>query len=87
MASVDPTKIHVQTTTPPIWEQEQTFQEIMAEQLRHAPWVMLSIVIHAVGILLIYLMPATEVAAPKAAIQMQPQVEDQEIVEAKPPEP
>ena len=45
-STVDPTKFHVETHTPPIWEQEESFQEIMADQLRHAPWLMLSIVIH-----------------------------------------
>ena len=32
MSQVDPTKIHVQSNAVPIWESEQTFQDMMAEQ-------------------------------------------------------
>ena len=67
-------KFHVESTVPPIWEQEQSFQEIMADQLRHAPWLMLSIVIHGLVGLIFYLMPSSST------------VEEEKVVEIKPPE-
>ena len=42
-------KYHVETNMVPIWEQEQSFQEIMAEQLKHAPWIGISILAHVVA--------------------------------------
>ena len=50
---IDPTKIHIESHHPAIWEEEQSFQELMAEQLRHAPWLVLSIVIHAVAVFIL----------------------------------
>ncbi|MFO1052990.1 MAG: prenyltransferase/squalene oxidase repeat-containing protein [Planctomycetota bacterium] len=87
MATVDPKQFHVSTHTPPIWEKEESFQEIMAEQLRHAPWVMLSIVVHAIAFFLLYLLPPTVKEEKKEVIMMQPQQEQQDTPEEKPPEP
>ena len=44
MSNIDPTKFHVEASHPAHHEQEHSFQELMAEQLRHAPWLMLSLV-------------------------------------------
>ena len=55
--AIDPRKLHVESTTPPIWEQEKSFNDIMAEQLRHAPWLGLSILLHGLVFLLMLLMP------------------------------
>ncbi|MGE0142289.1 MAG: prenyltransferase/squalene oxidase repeat-containing protein [Planctomycetota bacterium] len=87
MATVDPTKIHLTTNTPPIWEKEESFQEIMADQLRHAPWLMLSIVVHGIVFLILYLMPAPEPEKKAEVIALQPQQEQTDIPEEKPPEP
>ena len=56
MVQLDPTKIQVQSNALPIWEQEETFQEQMAAQLRNAPWLILSGVIHAFLALLVILL-------------------------------
>ena len=36
------------------WETEESFQEVMAEQLKKAPWLLVSLVIHAVAIFLLW---------------------------------
>jgi hypothetical protein len=83
--SIDPTKFHVETHTPPIWEREETFQEIMAEQLRHAPWLMLSIGLHLVVGLLLWLMPHDSKVLDDRSLLMAPPDKVDEIVEEPPP--
>ena len=56
--SIDPTKFQVESHSAPIWEEEQSFQEMMADQLRHAPWLLLSIVIHAIVIGVLWALPS-----------------------------
>jgi hypothetical protein len=86
MAQIDPTKIHVESKALAIWESETSFQDIMAEQLRHAPWLMLSIVIHAVvGLLLYVLMPAEKKDDGRNRAQVQ--LNEQTKVEEPPPPP
>ena len=87
MTIIDPTKFHVSTTTPPIWEKEESFQEIMAEQLRHAPWLMLSIVLHGIAAVIFLMMPNPQKEEAKQIVQIAPQQDVKEIVEEKPPEP
>ncbi len=61
MAQIDPTKLHVDSKVLPVWEQEQpSFQDLMAEQIRHAPWLVLSAVVHAVVLLLAYVLVPAE---------------------------
>ncbi len=79
-------KFHVESTQPPIWEQEESFQEIMAEQLRHAPWLMLSIVIHLLVALIFYLMPPTKLVKEDRVVQMAPPEQIEEIEEIEEPE-
>jgi hypothetical protein len=88
MAQLDPTKIKVESKAVPIWEQEpESFQDIMAEQLAHAPWLMLSFAIHAVLFFLLYLLlPAEQQKDEKIEVQMQLQ-EEQQIEEPPPPPP
>ncbi len=88
MVHVDPTKIQVQSNAVPIWEQESaTFQDMMAERLRQAPWLILSAAIHAViALLIIVLIPAEKAKGPKAVVEMD--LKDQEeVVEPPPPPP
>ena len=52
---LDPTRINVVSHTAPAWEQDETFQDLMAEQLRHAPWLLLSIAIHGIVVMTLLL--------------------------------
>lgn len=66
--------------------EEESFQELMAEQLRHAPWLMLSIVVHALVFLLLYLMPNEPLKQEEPPIVLTPPEEVQEIEELEEPE-
>jgi hypothetical protein len=70
MAAIDPTRFHVETTTPPIWEQEQGFDDIMAEQLRHTPWLGLSVLLHGIGVVLLLLMPSERAVTEERVVHM-----------------
>jgi hypothetical protein len=86
MVQLDPTKIKVDSHAAPIWEQEVTFQDMMAEQLRHAPWLVLSAALHAVGLVLLWiLVPAAE--KPKVENKAEMILQDQTQVEEPPPPP
>ena len=65
--------------------QEQTFQESMADWLRHAPYLTLSLVLHVIAIAIFLLMPPTLIAQEKKALTMAP-VEEEVIIE-EPEEP
>ena len=87
MSQVDPTKIHVQSNAVPIWESEVTFQDMMAEQLRHAPWLVLSAALHAVAILILWvLIPADDKKQTNRAVEMI-QKEKDDVEEPPPPPP
>jgi len=87
MAQLDPTKIKVQSQAVPIWETEVSFQDLMAEQLRHAPWLILSAAIHAVVLLVLWvMMPAEDKKKDVNKIEMQDNAQ-QEVVEPPPPPP
>jgi hypothetical protein len=87
MAHLDPTKIKVQSNALPIWETEVTFQDMMAERLRQAPWLILSAALHAVLIaLLIVLIPPEEKKKIENKVEMALD-EKQEVVEPPPPPP
>ena len=85
--SIDPTKIHVESKAVPIWEQEpESFQDLMAEQLRHAPWLMLSIALHGVALLVLYIvMPSNTNNDDDNSVQVQ--LDEQEEPEEPPPPP
>jgi hypothetical protein len=87
MAQLDPTKIKVQSNALPVWETEVTFQEMMAERLRAAPWLILSAAIHVgLGVALWLLIPPEEKKQVEKKIEMQQQ-DVQEVVEPPPPPP
>ena len=87
MTNLDPTQFHIESQTHHYWEEEQSFQEIMADQVRHAPWIGLSIIFHGVLIFLIYiLIPDTVIEEPEKPLVMKPAEEVEEIVEEEPPE-
>ncbi|MHC4078102.1 MAG: hypothetical protein ACYST0_06635 [Planctomycetota bacterium] len=80
--TLDPTKIHVESHTVPIWEREETFQDLMNEQLKHAPWLGLSILIHAVALLLLFLLiPDNRGLDSNLILNATPEVEEEEIEE------
>jgi hypothetical protein len=84
---MDPTKFHLEHQhRNPLLDNEPTFQEIMAEQLSHAPWLLLSIVIHLVAVGLLWLIPAEPVRQDELAATMQLKQQEQEIVEEEEPE-
>ena len=58
--NLDPTKIHVDVQQERFWEHQESFQDITAEQLRHAPWLGLSIVFHALLALILYMIPSDQ---------------------------
>ena len=73
MVQLDPTRIQVQSNANPSWEQEETFQDLMAERLRQAPWLILSFALHAVLLLLIWaLFPPEEPKKAKVAAGVTP---------------
>ena len=80
--TLDPTKIRVESHTVPIWEREESFQDIMNEQLKHAPWLGLSILIHAVVLmLLLVLVPNSSSAGDELALKVEQEEEEEEIEE------
>ena len=86
MVQLDPTRIQVQSNANPSWEQEETFQDLMAERLRQAPWLILSFALHAVLLLLIWaLFPPEEPKKAKQKAQLQ--LKDEQQVEEPPPPP
>ncbi|MCA8953286.1 MAG: terpene cyclase/mutase family protein, partial [Planctomycetes bacterium] len=85
MSHVDPTKIHVQSNAVPIWEQEVTFQDMMAEQLSHAPWLVLSAALHAILFLILWaVIPAEE---KKEVVNKAEMIQKQEEQVEEPPPP
>ena len=82
---MDPRNYHVESHHAPIWEEEVTFQDLMAEQIRHAPWLLLSIVIHGIAVLLIMMIPPPKVEVDNRAVNMQKEKEDEVIEEEEEP--
>ena len=86
MVQLDPTKIVVQSNAAPSWEQEESFQDLMAERLRQAPWLILSAALHAVLLLLVWALFPPE-APPKAKLKTELQIKDDKQIEEPPPPP
>src|SRR5690606_3918701 len=85
--SMDPKRIHLeQQHRNPLLDNEQSFQEIMAEQLSHAPWLLLSVVIHLIVIGLLWLIPAEPPKQEELVATMQIQQQEEQIVEEEEPE-
>jgi len=86
---IDPTKIKIESHTAPIWEQEQTFQEMMAEQVKHAPWLGIAIVIHVVAFLILASLDYTQERPPEKKLEInipeeKPLIEEPEEPEEEP---
>lgn len=84
MAQLDPKRLTVYSEGPHhMWEEEVTFQDMMAERLRQAPWLILSAGIHAViALLLLVLMPGEK----KKEVENKVMMQDTTVVETPPPE-
>lgn len=86
MVQLDPTKIQVQSNAAPAWEQEESFQDMMAERLRQAPWLILSAALHAVLLLLVWaLFPPEAPKKPKLKAEMK--IKEEKQIEEPPPPP
>ena len=83
---IDPRQIKIESHTPAIWEEEQSFQELMAEQLRHAPWLVLSIVIHAVAVFILLSIQTEKVVQEDKKLTMEKPPEEEVIEEEEEPE-
>ena len=78
--TLDPTKLHIESHTPPIWEQEEDFSQIMSDQLRHAPWLAISILAHLIGGFVLYFaLDNPHDLSGKKVIQMEDQEKEDEI--------
>jgi hypothetical protein len=87
MAHLDPSKIKVQSNALPVWETEVSFQDMMAERLRQAPWLILSAAIHAVVILVLWVLyPVEEKKKIENKLEMQ-DTQQQQVEEPPPPPP
>ena len=70
-----------------MWEEQVSFQDLMAERLKQAPWLVLSIGLHLVAFLLMYvLIPPEKKEKIVNQVQMT-NTETAEIVEPPPPPP
>ena len=79
--NLDPTRIHVDSNMERPWEHHEGFGDVMAEQLRHAPWLGISILVHAVVGLILWQIKADEKPTfDQAAMQVQ-QEQQEEIPE------
>ncbi|MAE76499.1 MAG: hypothetical protein CMJ85_06500 [Planctomycetes bacterium] len=93
MVQLDPTKIHIESHLERPWEHQDSFQDVMAEQLRHAPWLAISIVVHAIVFLILFQIPVHSRKAQNAkvltAAQPEPEtdIEEEEEEEEEEPEP
>ena len=98
--SIDPTKIHIDSSATPSWEQApESFQDLMAEKLRHAPWLMVSLTLHAVALLVLWIvMPQNhdneeenfvhvQLEQPKEIVEPLPPPEPEPIIEEQPIDP
>ncbi len=86
MVQLDPTKIQVQSNAAPSWDQEESFQDLMAERLRQAPWLILSAALHAVLLLLVWALFPPE-AANKGKLKAEMQIKEEKKIEEPPPPP
>ena len=70
--ALDPTRIHVESNVAPVWERDESFQDIMSEQLQRAPWFALSVFIHLIAAGLLWaLMPDRQVDDTKLAMKVE----------------
>ncbi len=82
----DPTRIHLESHSARIWEQEETFQDVMAEQLRHAPWLAISIAFHALVFGILFMIKVHGRPKTEATVMQMQKQEDVEDIEDEPEE-
>ncbi len=85
--SLDPTKFHVETHGNPLLDNEPTFQELMGDQIKHAPWLLLSIVLHLIVIGIFWMLPGTPLEEEDRSLVMKPPEEEKPLEEPPPPPP
>ncbi len=74
--------LHYSVDAAPVRRLEPVaFDELMAEQLRHAPWLLLSAALHAIVILLLFLVPISYADSSSQTVRMEPQAPVEEIEE------
>ncbi len=85
MAQLDLNRLKLHNEGPHhMWEEEVTFQDLMAERLKQAPWLILSIGLHLVVFLLLWvLMPPEK----KEEVVNKVEMTQQEVVEQVEPPP
>ena len=80
--SLDPTKFTIESHTPPIWEQEEDFSQVMSDQLKHAPWLAISILAHAVVLVMLWVMlDSVKPLKVEKIVQMEDVKQEEEIEE------
>ena len=57
----------------------ETFQEHMAEQLRRAPWIVVSVLVHGIALLVLMALPAPPVEEPRKVVQLTPTPDDEPL--------
>jgi hypothetical protein len=83
--TIDPTCFQVEAHAPPPWARAASFDETMAEQLRRAPWLALSLGLHALAALVLWLLPYEHKLAEERSIAMVPTTPVERIVDEPPP--
>lgn len=85
--SIDPTKIQIHASRNPLLDNDPSFQELMGDQIKHAPWLFLSILVHLIAFLIFWLIPAERTLLVEKKIEMAKQQEVQPPEEEPPPPP
>jgi len=87
MTNPDYSNIHIETTLPKSWEEEQTFNDILYDWMGRAPWLALSAAAHLVVFLIIMAIPWNLFEQPEE-IEIQASIEQppEEIFEDPPEE-
>jgi len=85
MAQLDLNRLKLHNDGPHhMWEEEVTFQDLMAERLKQAPWLILSIGLHLVVFLMLWvLIPPDK----KEEVVNKVEMTQQEVVEQVEPPP
>ena len=79
--TLDPTKIQIESQSPPIWEHEEDFGQIMSDQLKHAPWLVISVLAHVIaGFILYFALDSVRIVTEKKFVAMEQPDEPEEII-------
>ena len=78
--TLDPIGIEIESNAPPIWEQDEDFSEVMSNQLKHAPWLAISILAHVIGGFILYFaLDNPHMLKPEIMTAMEPAIEEDYI--------